>query len=169
MKHKRECCVKVIWCSLIYYSFVYFETGANSGGGSGICWMSFHTNSMLFSLYFSLCQIDKPCIQTSVWGNIETILFLRYIAILHKTAELETSSLNVRYWKKLPSLCLYGEKLARLGELTRLKPFTWEEVGLPPRITLPPRVRVGGGGGGASGSRANFSPGLKELWPVDAL
>ena len=41
--------------------------------------------------------------------------------------------------------CSAWRHLARLGELTRLKPFTWEKVGSPPgspclanRVTLPP-------------------------------
>ena len=32
--------------------------------------------------------------------------------------------------------CSVWRDLARLGELTRLKPFTWEKVGSPPRVTL---------------------------------
>ena len=32
--------------------------------------------------------------------------------------------------------CSAWRDLTRLGELTRLKPFTWEKVGSPPRVTL---------------------------------
>ena len=33
-------------------------------------------------------------------------------------------------------VCSAWHDLARLGDLTRLKPFTWEKVGSPPRVTL---------------------------------